>query len=224
MSTGAGGPATPPGRTAPLFVAGPEPGDMVPRSRLASGERRFELLAAGLLASGLVGVTAFVASLVVATMTAAGVLGSGAGLWVLVALLLTVLLSGAAVAATGAWLAWLAVDQLRTATTAAWRRLLWGGYRRAREFEERSPVGRLLRPARLFESRSDREGPLVAELKARYVADELDEAAFERELGRLLGGSWSVGHQVRREIEVTAAADGDDDDHEREAVSERSST
>lgn len=181
---------------------------MVPGPRLVPSERRFELLVAGVVGAGLLGTTAFVGSLVVAAMTATGALGAGTSLWVLLALLLTVLVTGVVAAGATAWLAWIALAQLRTAAVSSWRRLLWTGYQRARAFEERSLVGRLLRPARLFESEGDREGHLVAELKARYVAGELDEIDFEHELGRLLGGGTEVGRQVRREIEVTAADGG----------------
>ena len=189
---------------------------MVPGSGLVPSERRFELLLAGLLGAGVVGVTAFLGSLVVATMTLTGALGPGASLWVLLALLLTVLAAGVTAAGATVWLAWLALAQLRTGVAAGYRRLLWAGYRRARAFEEGSPVGRLLRPARIFESAGDQEGPLVTELKARYVAGELDEGEFERELGRLLGGGVETGRQVRREIAVTAPDGGDGDEAGRE--------
>lgn len=184
---------------------------MVPGSGLVPSERRFEFLLAGLLGATVVGTTAFVGSLVVATMTAVGALGPGASLWVLLALLLVVLLAGVGVAGAGTWLAWLALAQLRAGVAAGWRKLLYGGYRRARTFEERSALGRLLRPSRVFESAGDRDGALVTELKSRYVAGELDELAFENELARLLGGA-DVGRRVRREIEVTAADGGDEDD------------
>jgi len=194
---------------------------MVPGTGLVPSDRRFELLVAGLLGAGIVGGTAFLGSIVVAAMTATGALGPGASLWVLLALLLTVLVAGIAAAGAGAWLAWLALAQLRSGVAAGRRRLLWRAYRRARAFEERSPVGRVLAPSRLFTSRSDREGPLVTEAKARYVAGELDEAAFERELGRLLGGGAETGRQVRREIAVTAADGGADGDGERDREAER---
>lgn len=184
---------------------------MVPGTGLLPDGRRFELLVAGLLATVLVGGTAFAGSLLVATMTATGTLGSGTALWLLVALLVTVLASGLGAAGAAVWLAWLALARLRTAVASGYRNLLWAGYRRARTFEDRNPLGALLRPASLFASRSDREGPLVTELKARYVAGELDELQFERELGRLLGGGADAGRRVREEIEVTAADGGADD-------------
>lgn len=175
---------------------------------LGPSEGRIELLVAGVVGAGLVATTAFLGSLVVAAMTVAGTIGAGTSLWVLFALLLTVVISGAAAAGATAWLAWLAVEQLRTTAVSGWRRLLWTSYRRTRAFEERSLVGRLFRPTRFFAARGDHEGHLVEELKARYVAGGIDEHTFERELGRLLGGGEDVGRQVRREIEVSATDGG----------------
>lgn len=179
---------------------------MVPWSGLVPSDRRSEVLVAGLLAAVVLGGVAFAGSLVVAAMTATGALGTGVSLWLLLALLLTVLATGVVAAGATAGLAWLALEELRTAIVSGWRRFLWVGYRRARAVEEHSHLGRALRPSRLFEARGDREGHLVEELKTRYVAGEVDEADFERELRRLLGGD--DGEQVRREIDVTAA-DGD---------------
>lgn len=179
-------------------------------SGLLPDQRRPELLVAVLFAVTVLGGAAFAGALVVAAMTAAGALGSTTSLPVLLALLLAMLVCGAAAAGATAWLAWLALGGLRAGVAAGWRRLLWAGYTRTRRFEEGSALGRLLRPAELFAARSDREGPLVAELKARYVAGELDEEEFERELSRLLGGGATVGERVRREIEVTAADGGAD--------------
>lgn len=185
---------------------------MTPGSGHRPTGRRIELLVAGIVGAGLLGVTAFLGSLVVAAMTATGAVGAGTSLWVLLALLVTVLATGVAAAGAAAWLAWLGLAQLRTATVSGWRRVLWTGYRRARTFEERSLLGRVLRPARLFEARGDDEGHLVEELKARYVTGEVDEPTFERELGRLLGGRADDARPVRREIEVTAADGGVDPD------------
>jgi hypothetical protein len=179
-------------------------------SGLLRGVSRLQLLVAGLLVAGVVGLTAFAGSLVVAVMTAVGVVGGGTSLWVLLALLVTVLASGVAVAGAVAWLAWLALAQLRAAVSSRYRKLLFWAYHRALAFEDASVLGALLKPSRLFASRSDRDGPLVEELKSRYVAGDLDEVAFERELRQLLGDAAAVEHHVSEDIEVTAA-DGDDD-------------
>lgn len=187
-----------------------------------------KLLVVILLGAGLVGTTAFAVSLVVAAMTAAGALAVGPSQWLLLALLLTVLVSGLAVAGAAGTLAWRGLASAQTAAVAGRRRLLWTGYRRAREFEDDHVVGRLLRPSRLFTAGADRDGPLVDALQSRYVAGELDEPAFERELGRLLGDGASFGRQVREELSVTATdgGPGDDaapppDDGEMEAESDR---
>lgn len=170
---------------------------------------RLQLLVAGLVIAGVVGLTAFAGSLVVAVMTAVGAMGGGTSLWVLLALLVTVLASGVAVAAAAAWLAWAVLAQLRTAVATGHRRLLFWAYQRTRAVEEASALGALLRPSRVVATGADREGPLVTELKQRYVAGELDEETFERELGRLLGEGADVGRELHREIEVTAADGGD---------------
>jgi hypothetical protein len=122
-----------------------------------------------------------------------------------------VLASGVAVAAAAAWVAWIALGQLRAVVAGAHRRVLYWAYRRSRAFEAESALGALLRPSRVFASRSDRDGALVAALQQRYVAGELDERAFERELARLLGDGVDVGRTVRREIAVTAPDGGDDE-------------
>lgn len=171
-----------------------------------------KLLVATLLGAGLVGATAFAGSLVVAAMTAVGALAVGPSQWLLLALLLTVLASGLAVAGAAGALAWRGLASAQTAALAGRRRLLWAGYRRAREFEDDTLLGGLLRPARLFTATADRDGALVDALQSRYVAGELDELAFERELGRLLGDGASFGRRVREELSVTAADGGPGDD------------
>lgn len=175
---------------------------------LLRGVSRLQLLVAGLVIAGGVGLTAFAGSIVVAVMTVGGALGGGTSLWVLLALLLTVLASGVAVAAAAAWLAWIGLAQLRTAVESTHRRLLFWAYQRTRAFEADNTLGRVLRPSRVFATGADREGPLVTELKQRYVAGELDEPTFEQELGRLLGEGADVGQELSREIEVTAADGG----------------
>jgi hypothetical protein len=186
-----------------------------------------KLLVATLLGAGLVGATAFAGSLVVAAMTAVGALAAGPSQWLLLALLLTVLVSGLAVAGAAGALAWRGLASVQTAAVAGRRRLLWTGYRRAREFEDDHALGRLLRPSRLFTASAERDGALVDALQSRYVAGELDELAFERELGRLLGDGASFGREVREELSVTASDGGPGGDAttatdgERETESDR---
>lgn len=178
---------------------------------LLSGVSRLQLLVAGLVVAGGVGLTAFAGSLVVAVMTAVGAIGGGTSLWVLLGLLLVVLGSGVVAAGALAWLAWLGLAQLRVGVSATYRRLLFWAYHRSRAFEDHHALGALLQPSRVFASRSARDGPLVTELKSRYVAGEIGEAQFERELRDLLGDGAST-QRVRREITVTAPDGGEDDD------------
>lgn len=177
---------------------------------LLRGVSRLQLLVAALLVASVVGATAFFGSLLVAVMTLVGALGGGTSLWVLLALLLTVLVSGVAAAGSLGWLAWLGLAQLRAAVSKYYRRLLFWAYHRALAFEDASALGALLKPSRLFASRSDRDGPLVEEVKSRYVAGDLDEVAFEDELRQLLGDGAAVDSHLDEEIEVTAADGGDD--------------
>lgn len=190
---------------------------MSSRRGLLRDVSRLQLLVAGLVVAGGLGLAAFAGSLVVAVMTAAGAIGGGTSLWVLLALLLTVLASGVAVAAAAAWLAYVVVGQLRTAVASTHRRVLYWAYERTRAFEDENVVGTVLRPSRAFASRSEREGPLVTELQRRYVAGDIDEPAFEAELERLLGEDATGSMRTHGEIEVTAA-DGVDDELDDEAV------
>jgi len=178
---------------------------------LLGGVSRLQLLVAGLVVTAGVGLAAFAGSLVVAAMVAVGAVTGPTSLWMLVGLLVVVLAAGIGAAGAAAAVAWHLLAQLREAVQATRRRTLYRAYRRAREFEDGSVLGRVLRPSQLFAARSDREGPLVEELQRRYVAGELDEAEFERELGRLLGDGDASGRDLRREIAVTAA-DGWDGD------------
>jgi DNA segregation ATPase FtsK/SpoIIIE-like protein len=191
---------------------------MSPGRGLLAGVSRLQLLVAALLVAGVVGLTAFAGSILVAVMTLVGAVGGGTSLWVLLGLLLLVLVSGVAAAGSVAWLAWLALAQLRAAVSGRYRKLLFWAYHRALAFEDASVLGALLKPSRLFASRSDRDGPLVEELKSRYVAGDLDEVAFERELRQLLGDGAAVEHHVREDIEVTAADGGDDADGDRRSA------
>lgn len=168
-------------------------------SRLVPTDHRPEVLVAALLGATVLGSVAFVLGLLLVALSATGVVAPDAGPWVLLGLVALVLAAGAVAAASVGGLAWLALAGLRTGVAAGWRKLLWAGYTRARRLEEASPLGRLLRPADVFASRADRDGPLVDELQSRYVAGELDELAFERELERLLGGDRAVTH-ARREV------------------------
>jgi DNA segregation ATPase FtsK/SpoIIIE-like protein len=178
---------------------------------LLRGVSRLHLLVAVLVVAAGVGLTGLLGVVIVAVMTAVGAVGGGTSLWVLLALLVTVLVSGVAAAGSLAWLAWLGLAQLRAAVSSRYRKLLFWAYHRALAFEDGSALGALLKPSRLFASRSDRDGPLVEELKSRYVGGDLDDLQFERELARLLGEETDVGQHVREAIEVTAADGGDDD-------------
>lgn len=197
--------------TVRLLTAADQREGMARGSGLLGGVSRLQLLVAGLVVTVGVGLAAFAGSLVVAAMVAVGALTGPTSLWMLVGLLVFVLAAGVGAAGAAAAVAWHLLAQLRDAVKATRRRALYRAYRRAREFEDESVLGRLLRPAQLFTARSDREGPLVEELQRRYVAGELDEAEFERELGRLLGDGAASGRDLRREIAVTAA-DGWDED------------
>lgn len=161
---------------------------------------------AGLVAAGVLGVTAVGASVVVAVAVLAGAFAPGPGVGVFLLALLATLAAGVAATVLSVGLAWTALDWLRSAVGRSRRRMLWGVYRRARSFEEETLPGRLLRPSRVFEGQGEdeRDGPLVTELKTRYVAGELDELTFERELARLLGDR----SRARRTVEVTAADGG----------------
>lgn len=178
---------------------------------------RVRLLVAVVVGAGLLCLTALLGSIVVAAMTATGAIATGVSLWVLLGLLTVVLGTGTVAAGGTALLAWLALGQLRTTVITGWRRFLWTSYRRARAVEERSHLGRLVRPTRFFEAKGGHEGHLVEELKARYVAGEIGDVDFERELGRLLGGGPDAGREVRREIEMPAADGGAGQDDSAES-------
>lgn len=178
-------------------------------------ERSVEFLVGGLLLAVLLTVTAGAASVLVAMMTLIGSLSATPGLVTLLVLLAAVLGFGASSLVLAVGIAWTVLDWVRNAVATTHRRILWKLYRRARAFEEGSLPGQFLQPAAFFQREGPGEGPLVEELKARYVAGEFDDREFERELGRLFGGGVGVGRELRREIDVEREPTGD-----RERVAE----
>lgn len=167
-----------------------------------------ELLLGGLVFTTLLAVTVAAAGVVVATTAALGGLPSSVGTATVLVLFAMALGLATTSALLAMGLAWRALAGLRAAVEAGRRRVLWRLYREARALETKTSLGRLLRPARFFQREGPAEGPLVEELKARYVAGELDEREFERELSRLLGGGVSTARELRRELEV--AGDGNE--------------
>ena len=165
-------------------------------------ERSVEFLLGGLLLAVALTVTAGAASVLVAMMTLVGTLSATPGLVTMLVLLAAVLGFAASSLVLAVGIAWTVLDWVRRVVATAHRRSLWKLYRRARAFEESTLPGQFIQPSRFFEREGPGEGPLVEELKARYVAGEFDDREFERELGRLLGGDARVGRELRREIDV----------------------
>ena len=165
-------------------------------------ERSVEFLVGGLLLAVALTVTAGTASVLVAMMTLVGTLSVTPGFVTMLVLLAAVLGFGASSLVLAIGIAWTVLDWVRNVVATAHRRSLWKLYRRARAFEEGTLPGQFLQPAGFFEREGPGEGPLVEELKARYVAGEFDDREFERELGRLFGGGTRVGRELRREIDI----------------------
>jgi hypothetical protein len=141
--------------------------------------RALEVVTAGLVAAA-----ALVATLAaVAVVALLGALaGADAGTLRLVVLVLAGL--GLAGAALSAGVTWLAVDRARDAGVAAGRRLRGWLATRAAALERSVPATERLGLAAWLAR--GREEAVIADLKRRYVAGEVDESTFERDVERVV--------------------------------------